>query len=249
MKEKNLYIFGNGLDISIFDELNKLEKSNLVNTELIKFKEFMQKNNKKLYCSITLFSDFFNLNSGCDQPKEDWSNFEMDFLNSPDELLDYYENEYSQYYNEDQHRIFDAYNVFSDLLDEYQESATKFFNGKNRDIGGIHFPNTNLFENKLPNNNSLYLNFNYTNTLERYFKTDKTKICYIHGKAIDSQELILGHNNSEPIYILKNQPLPECKDDLAEYKTDKDIAGTPLSHFIKKFEDFYKHTHKDTKKY
>lgn len=40
---------------------------------------------------------------------------------------------------------------------------------------------------------SLFLSFNYTNTLERYYNIKRENICYIHNKADDVGDVILGH--------------------------------------------------------
>jgi len=43
------------------------------------------------------------------------------------------------------------------------------------------------------NAHALYLSFNYTDTLEGYYGISKNQITYIHGKAVNDDEIILGH--------------------------------------------------------
>ncbi len=44
---------------------------------------------------------------------------------------------------------------------------------------------------------SLYISFNYTNTLERVYGIDENRIAYIHGKALRGDELIFGHGKNQ----------------------------------------------------
>ena len=47
------------------------------------------------------------------------------------------------------------------------------------------------------NNQSYFLSFNYTNTLENLYNIKSERICYIHGSAQQEDELILGHNEND----------------------------------------------------
>ena len=49
---------------------------------------------------------------------------------------------------------------------------------------------------KLRRGNSLFLNFNYTDTLETIYKINPHKILYIHGKGDSDDDLIIGHGKS-----------------------------------------------------
>lgn len=49
--------------------------------------------------------------------------------------------------------------------------------------------NKNLFSEEC-----YFLNFNYTDSLERIYGIPRSKILYIHGKAIEDTELIVGHH-------------------------------------------------------
>lgn len=42
--------------------------------------------------------------------------------------------------------------------------------------------------------NCLFVNFNYTNTLERRFGIDKRDVLHIHGKAADEDSIVFGHS-------------------------------------------------------
>ena len=43
---------------------------------------------------------------------------------------------------------------------------------------------------------AFFITFNYTNTLETLYDIPSNSICYIHGKAENDEELIIGHNKS-----------------------------------------------------
>lgn len=51
----------------------------------------------------------------------------------------------------------------------------------------------NLFD--IVDESSLFMSFNYTNTLEVLYGVPKDGICYIHGDASVTDELVLGHRN------------------------------------------------------
>ena len=49
---------------------------------------------------------------------------------------------------------------------------------------------------------SLYISFNYTDTLERVYGIEENRIVYIHGKASRGDELIYGHGKNQ--FVLEN---------------------------------------------
>lgn len=56
-------------------------------------------------------------------------------------------------------------------------------------------PDTKLID--IINNESYFLSFNYTNTLEKLYNINSDRICYIHGNANKDSELIIGHNEDD----------------------------------------------------
>lgn len=50
--------------------------------------------------------------------------------------------------------------------------------------------------NNVLNSNNTYISFNYTDTLEQTYDIPRNKILYVHGKALESGQLIVGHGNS-----------------------------------------------------
>lgn len=43
--------------------------------------------------------------------------------------------------------------------------------------------------------NALFINFNYTDTLQKRFSVDNNQIIHIHGRAADEQSIVFGHGN------------------------------------------------------
>lgn len=59
----------------------------------------------------------------------------------------------------------------------------------------------------------IYLNFNYTNTLEKVYGVEEERILYIHGNSVDGEDLVLGHAwNPYEIPSLNDVPNPEDMD-------------------------------------
>lgn len=55
---------------------------------------------------------------------------------------------------------------------------------------------------------SLFINFNYTETLEAFYGIDSARIFYIHGRRATKDQLIVGHDSSPP--------KPQSKHDLPD---------------------------------
>ena len=75
----------------------------------------------------------------------------------------------------------------------------------------------NLYKPILPlkNRNSIFLTFNYTDTLETVYEIESEKIFHIHGRASIKNELVLGHGKN---YEQLNQenPMPSMVDEYYE---------------------------------
>lgn len=65
---------------------------------------------------------------------------------------------------------------------------------------------------KLYNKDDLFLNFNYTSTLEDVYNINKNNICHIHGRL--GETLYFGHGEDEFIYNEMNFSYPEVFDDV-----------------------------------
>ena len=100
---------------------------------------------------------------------------------------------------------------------------------------------------------SLYLNFNYTDTLERYYNLNHRRILYIHGEAsrVDS-EIILGHGVAPERLYKREEPLtaPEGMD-YEEYEAWCEIQSNKrdpsTDDAIATLQTYYHKSHKPTK--
>lgn len=91
--------------------------------------------------------------------------------------------------------------------------------------------------------NTVYLSFNYTDTLERCYDISCKQILYIHGKAKRGDNLILGHHEIEK--ITKNSlPMVSSKNkDIVPYDKYKNKAINAAQNIIN---SYYEKTYKDS---
>lgn len=91
----------------------------------------------------------------------------------------------------------------------------------------------------------VFLNFNYTDTLETVYGIDENRIRYIHGKANRGDLLILGHHNksqfSKPIDI--STMSEEEYENYMDYISSIDVREMEANKYI---EEYFKRTYKDT---
>jgi len=69
---------------------------------------------------------------------------------------------------------------------------------------------------------SYFINFNYTDTLERYYSSDPSNICYIHSRAKKGElSLVLGHGTESAKFIPKSPvPPPDLPQDQLNERTE-----------------------------
>lgn len=61
-------------------------------------------------------------------------------------------------------------------------------------IATVKIPQEKCFDGSILHKDDLYLCFNYTSTLEKIYRINSSKICYIHGRAdMEPSEIIYGH--------------------------------------------------------
>lgn len=75
--------------------------------------------------------------------------------------------------------------IDTQLPDIISEAFTKW-------IRSIQLPTSKVFNNI--NGNSLFLTFNYTDTLELLYQVPESHVLHIHGRASKGEKLIVGHN-------------------------------------------------------
>ena len=93
--------------------------------------------------------------------------------------------------------------------------------------------------------NSLFLCFNYTDTLEKIYGIPEERVCYIHGKAKRGDFLVLGHHDDS---LFQDESIPQFQSqeecDLYWDNYDEDVRITEAKEIIK---SYFKATYKDTK--
>lgn len=168
---KQLYIIGNGFDIF-----------HGINSRYSDFKNYVEKKDNDLFEAL---DEYFNSD-------ELWSDFEetLAYIDT-DKIIDdassylvsYGADDWSDAYHHDyQYEVQRAIDVVTVTL---KKLFTKWILSLDiPDVGQLKIPNS-----------SIYLTFNYTNTLEKAYKISSSNIIYIHNKAIDeTSTLILGHS-------------------------------------------------------
>jgi hypothetical protein len=208
---ENLYIIGNGFDI--FHDIK---------SKYSDFRTYVQKSDHNLF---DVLEKYFN-------PEQLWWNFEqelgeLDTQTIKDEagsVLESYshENWRDSMHHDYQYEIEQKIKILTVTLKE-QFIAW---------ILSITIPSTP--ENKLAlRANSVFLNFNYTNTLERSYHVVEETILYIHNKAIDyNSNLILGHNRTNAYPRVISQ--------------DPDDIDPRIEEGEKELENYFKTTYKST---
>ncbi|MBL4616580.1 MAG: bacteriophage abortive infection AbiH family protein [Robiginitomaculum sp.] len=193
ISKQTLCIIGNGFDL--YDWNGKTP-----NTSYKCFGEYLKDNEPEIYDA---FAKHFSLDGN-------WGNFET-VLSEPDieSIWDYLRN-----YMDDSnpHRSgevsWEAEKYVGLLTNKMSEALRTFISGEAYKHGGIQYPkNLNGIQLHLPKN-ALYLSFNYTNTLERYYGILESRICYLHGKSGRDEDLIIGHGvDPEELEIPENLPV------------------------------------------
>lgn len=93
---------------------------------------------------------------------------------------------------------------------------------------------------------NIYLNFNYTDTLESSYGISESSIKYVHGKAKRKDKLILGHHDDS---FWSREDLSMMTDEeygkYMEYQSERDFREMEAEQII---EDYFKRTYKDTQK-
>ncbi|MCH5160673.1 MAG: hypothetical protein J1G04_01435 [Clostridiales bacterium] len=229
----DLFIIGNGFDI--WQGLNTSYKS---------FARFYNENKlsiakelklEPLYLTqdgnqveITHFDLYYGLITGCGSFLEEsdifWSTFEDSLSDLDHEQINYYYGKEDEDLEDMQVGINQAYS----LIRERFVLWTKTFN---------------IPQGRTPYNfqNSFFINFNYTDTLQRKFGVKDFRIYYPHGNVANPKSIIFGHDSydSPPPPILKelggrNKGLYQLATFL--YKTDKHVRLNIVDMMLSLFE-------------
>lgn len=176
MSFNKLYIIGNGFDLQ-----------HGLKSKYWDFKEFLEIKEPELLEKLERYFDSNTL----------WSDFEetlayLDTEQIINECLNYLESysveDWSDAYHHDyQYEVQRRIDIITKTL---KERFTEW-------ILQLQFPDKEEINRVHIDKNALFINFNYTDTLEQLYKIQPNNIFFIHNKAIDiKSNLILGHGRN-----------------------------------------------------
>lgn len=171
----SLYVIGNGFDIH-----------HGIQSKYWQFGEYVKLHNSELYDT---FEDFFSFEGNWDSFEETLKYIDVDYLvdSASDFLVSYGADDWSDSYHHDYQYEIDR--VVSALSVELKNEFVSW-------ILQLNIPNSTDYQDSLLpiDKNALFLNFNYTPTLQKLYSIPDNQILHIHNQAIDTNSnLILGH--------------------------------------------------------
>lgn len=113
-------------------------------------------------------------------------------------------------------------------------------------ISGIDTCAEPIMPSHIVDKNNIYLNFNYTDTLEQVYNIPSENILYIHGKALSSDKLIVGHHSKD---LIQEEPELQfaTEEERQLYYEDyaEDVRVTEAKGIIK---SYFRTTYKDSER-
>ena len=194
---KRLYIIGNGFDIH-----------HDIPSRYSNYRDWLEENDVEL---IERLRNYYNVDD-----KEWWNQFEME-LGYPDmaEYIDETAFENQPDFGSDEFRDrdyhagqFAAEDEIGSLVADIKRTFTNW-------VESLPEPNSDK-KIALDKDESFFINFNYTDTLQKLYNIKASDILFIHGNVGYGTDLVLGHNR--PYEELEDEfapELPEPSDDLA----------------------------------
>lgn len=212
---KTLYIIGNGFDIH-----HKLD------TRYQSFANYLAENNSEVYDLLLHYYGLPDITNPelTDEEYALWSRFEqaladLDYV----EVLENHSDLIARPGAEDfRDRDWHSYQIEMELIIE--DLTTTLINDFNSFILEVEYeniPNDTLIELE---NDSHFLNFNYTETLQKSYGIPEERITYIHNKAnADNCNLILGHGTDPANFEEKEEEPPQglSEEEFYEWREQK----------------------------
>lgn len=181
---QHLYLIGNGFD-----------RHHSIKSNYEHFKEWLNCHNHALYMRLAQTYELYD----CDF----WSEFETNLGELP--IKSIIHESYSMPFLIESPtgiKTFDCGDIAGEigyklkyLFWELQDSFHEWIKNLNRPDASKKI--------KIDNNNSFFIVFNYTKTLETLYNIDNDHLLYIHGNAHTDDKLIFGHNKTKET-LLKN---------------------------------------------
>ena len=229
-KIKHLYIIGNGFD-----------RHHGMHTGYLQFREWLEEKAMSVLCTIDeLFGycdnnwwQYFESNLATavtseivqEEVRENYPDFGSDDFRD----RDWYSAEYAV-----ENKLSEAYGEIREAF--HQWVAELKIGDKNKKI-------------ELKTDDTVFLTFNYTSTLQTLYGIDEDKVLHIHGKAGTDDELVLGHGVSEDdIEKMLERDYPIDEEEGDDYVTQRAksaaISGVynqrkKVDEIIKKHEEWF----------
>lgn len=177
-------------------------------------------------------------------PEQDlWSSFEEALSILDDEQLQDDNSCYLLGYGDENWRD-SAHHDFQYMVGEALSFASDISRYFSKWISGINTHVCPIIPNNIINSNCLFLNFNYTDTLEAVYGIPVGRILYIHGKALRGDNLILGHHDNT---LFQDEPIPQFQSEeereIYYENYTEDVRITEAKEIIK---GYFRGTYKDT---
>lgn len=197
--DKYLYIIGNGFDLH-----------HGINSSYKEFQEWMYENNPDIIekvdeiygiCDNEWWSDFENQLASLDAIRY---SSEIASENRPDLTSDHCDRMWT-----------DAQVEVENQLEELYSELRKYFHEWIMQL----IPPLASRKIKLITQDSIFINFNYTKTLENLYGINPHNILHLHGCVDEDEDFVLGHGKSyEELDSLNTEELPVPPEDLDEYE-------------------------------
>ena len=211
---KNLYIIGNGFDLY-----------HGLDTKYQTFAKYLKKKDSEIYDLLLNYYGLSDVSEGQINDKNDaeWANFEsaladLDYAQILDDNSDLAANSFDPNFRDSDWHTYQI--EMQTIVEKLTDELIFHFNAF---ILDIIYPE-NICNKKIKLKlDSLFINFNYTITLEKYYNIDNSKICYIHNKSVNSESKIyLGHGIDPSNFEGKDEEPPEGLDydELDEWRND-----------------------------
>ena len=193
----NLIIVGNGFDLwqglktsySHFESFYEANKINIMWDMGIEPIMLMENEEPKEYRShFDLLYFDLNVNEPCTdvEVNESISEESNDFWNSFEDNLQFLDDiTINLYFGKE----LDDLNDISECCENAYAEIRRCF------VDWIKSISIKKCNSKYNFGNALFINFNYTDTLQKRFSVDNNQIIHIHGRAADEQSIVFGHGN------------------------------------------------------
>ena len=233
---RTLYVVGNGFDLY-----------HGLKTKYQHFGVFLKNGNPKIYDYLLCYYGLPDL----DEDYLLWSEFEQSLANLDVEQVLEDNSHLVANPSSDDFRDRDWHTLTIEMEMFLKDLTLELIKEFNKFILNVKYPELDSGKRLSLNEKAIYLNFNYTDSLESYYGINENQILYIHKKASSSSDLILGHGSNPENFTEKEETKPEniSEEELElwlEYMSDKyEYSFTSgKDELLKYFRDSFKETNK-----